>query len=102
MIDLLSEDLISLTNATALFPPRRRGKKPNISTLYRWAQRGCRGVTLESIQVGGTRCTSRQALARFIDALTQQSGNPHQPRQRPAPDPRRLERVEQELERAGI
>jgi hypothetical protein len=32
--------------------------------------RGCKGVVLESIEIGGTRCTSREALARFFERLT--------------------------------
>ena len=32
---------------------------------------GCRGVVLETIQVGGTRCTSREALQRFFENLSQ-------------------------------
>ena len=69
-IELSSETLISLTEATKHLPRRRGGKKPHVSCLYRWTKSGCKGVILESIQVGGTRCTSREALARFFDALT--------------------------------
>lgn len=70
MFDPLSETLVSLTDAAKLLPRRRRGSKPNVATLYRWTTAGCRGVVLESIQVGGTRCTSREALGRFLAALT--------------------------------
>lgn len=69
----LSEQLLSLTEAASLLPQRRKGRKPHVSTLYRWTEAGCRGVKLESIQVGGTRCTSPQALQRFIDRLTSHS-----------------------------
>jgi hypothetical protein len=64
------EELISLADAARLLPARRRGKKPHISCLYRWTTTGCRGVVLESVMVGGTRCTSREALTRFIAALS--------------------------------
>ena len=70
MIDPDKEDVISLANAAKSLPRRRGNKAPHISCLYRWTKSGCKGVILESIQVGGTRCTSREALARFFDALT--------------------------------
>ncbi len=69
MIDPFAEQLISLTEAAALLPRRRRGRKPAVATLYRWSTSGVRGVILETIQVGGTRCTSREALQRFFLAL---------------------------------
>lgn len=64
------EMLISLTEAAELLPARRSGKRPHVSTLYRWTLKGCRGVVLESLQAGGTRVTSREALARFCQRLT--------------------------------
>ena len=73
-IDLNTETVLSLTKATKGLPRRRRGKKPHISTLYRWSTAGCRGVVLETVQIGGTRCTSSQALARFFRKLTQNAG----------------------------
>ena len=66
----LSESVLSLTEATKCLPRRRAGKRPNVATLYSWTTCGCRGVVLETIQVGGTRCTSREALQRFFDRLT--------------------------------
>jgi hypothetical protein len=70
MIDSASETLISLADAAAELPRRRRGRKVHISCLYRWSTAGCRGVVLESIQVGATRCTSREALQRFFERLS--------------------------------
>ena len=60
MVDPSYESLITLTEATKGLPRRRRGKKPHVSTLYRWSTAGCRGVVLETIQIGGTRCTSKK------------------------------------------
>src|SRR5262249_51854892 len=71
MIDTTTETLIPLTQAAAELPRRRRGRKTNVSTLYRWSTAGCRGVVLETIQCGATRCTSREALARFFEGLSQ-------------------------------
>lgn len=81
MDGLLSENLITLSEAAALLPRRRRGRPTHPSTLFRWAGQGLRGVRLEIVQVGGTRCTSREALARFFSRLSgandpDQSGEP--------------------------
>lgn len=73
MIDPNTESLISLAETPKYLPRRRGGKRPHVSCIYRWTTSGCRGVVLESVQVGGTRCTSREALARFFRRLT--SGN---------------------------
>jgi hypothetical protein len=71
MIDSQPETLISLADAAKTLPRRRRGRKCHVSTLFRWTTIGVRGVVLESIQCGGTRCTSREALQRFFEALSQ-------------------------------
>lgn len=66
---LLREELLSLPAAAKILPRRRGDKKVHTATLYRWTVTGLRGVVLESLQVGGTRCTSREALQRFFDRL---------------------------------
>ena len=73
VIDISRESMISLSEAAKSLPRRRAGRKPNIATLYRWTTVGCRGVVLEFLQIGGTRCTSREAMQRFFDALTAQA-----------------------------
>jgi hypothetical protein len=70
MIDLLLEQPIPLVEAARECPRRRRGRPTHVSCLYRWTTSGCRGVVLESVQIGGTRCTTREAMARFFEALT--------------------------------
>ena len=70
-IRIADETVVSLTDATKYLPRRRKGKKPAVSTLYRWASVGVRGVTLETLQVGGTLCTSMQAMQRFFERLTE-------------------------------
>src|SRR4051812_22483214 len=69
-IDISQEALIPFTQAAAHLPRRRRGRKAAVSTLHRWATRGLRGVVLETLQVGGTKCTSLAALQRFFDRLS--------------------------------
>ena len=65
MINLSTETVVTLTAATNHLPRRRGGKKISPSTLYRWSKDG-----LETIRVGGTLCTSIQALQRFCEMLT--------------------------------
>jgi hypothetical protein len=59
-----------LAHSPEYVPRLRRGRKIHKSTCWRWATRGVRGVVLETVQVGGTRCTSREALQRFFERLT--------------------------------
>jgi hypothetical protein len=67
----IDETILPPPEAAKEVPRRRRGRKTHVSTLYRWMTSGCRGVVLESIQVGGTRCTSREALQRFFERLSE-------------------------------
>src|SRR5437763_6223445 len=69
-IDIATEEILTLAQAAATLPRRRRGRKTHVSTLYRWTMVGCRGIRLETIQIGGTRCTSREALQRFFERLS--------------------------------
>lgn len=73
MIQLTSETVVSFTQATRHVPSRRAGKKCAVQTLHRWSKNGYRGIKLESIRVGGTLCTSLEAIQRFCEALS--SGN---------------------------
>jgi Protein of unknown function (DUF1580) len=70
MIDASSESLIALADVPAHLPKRRGGKRPHVSCIYRWAQHGCKGVVLETLQCGGTKVTSREALQRFFERLS--------------------------------
>lgn len=65
---LFEESLLSLSEATNELA-RVRGKKPHVSTLWRWAKKGIRGVKLEVICVGGQIITSKEALDRFCKNL---------------------------------
>jgi hypothetical protein len=104
-IDSTTEHLISLTEAAKELPARRGNKRAHTSTLYRWTTSGCRGVKLEFVQIGGTRCTSHEALSRFYERLTlaaqgQSSDSTvrRTPRQRVADS----ERAERELDDLGV
>src|SRR5262249_54301345 len=74
-IDALTEKLRSFAEAASRLPALRGGKAVNPSTVWRWTRRGARArdgvlVRLESLKVGGTCCTSDEALLRFFRALS--------------------------------
>ena len=60
------EELVPLSAAAAWIASRTGGRRPNLSTLHRWASRGCRGVRLETVCVGHARFTSLEAVQRFF------------------------------------
>jgi hypothetical protein len=104
-IDIRSEEIFSLTAATRLPCFRnRRGDRPiNVSTLWRWATVGCRGIRLETILAGGSRATSLEAVERFFEALTVQAdpSAPTPPRHT-AQRRKQIEAAEKRLARAGV
>jgi hypothetical protein len=102
MIDPNTETLISLADAAKSMPPRRAGKKPHVSCLYRWTTTGCKGVVLESLQCGGTRVTSREALARFLRRLTQGDAGDVPAVRTVAQRQRAAERALRELDAEGL
>lgn len=67
------EKLVPLSVAARLLRPN--GRALHSSTVYRYISRGCSGVFLESIRVGGATYTSREAVHRFIIAVTAASRN---------------------------
>ena len=104
MIDISNETVISPADAVKNLPRRRGGKRPNISTVYRWMVDGVRGIKLESICIGGTRCTSIEALQRFFDRLTAKAdGQPvEKPQKLTAKRRKQIEAAEKRLEKAGV
>jgi len=72
MIDPATEPPVPLSQVPRVtwLPRRPGGRKLHQSTIFRWAQRGLRGVPLEVIRCGGTLCTSEAALVRFFERLT--------------------------------
>jgi hypothetical protein len=100
MIDLSSEQILTFSDARKLLPKRRGGKRPDISTLYRWCQVGLRGVRLEFIKIGGQTCTSIEALQRFFDALSTPTNGKGHPTTRSRS--KHNDHVEKELVDEGI
>jgi hypothetical protein len=77
---------------------RRGGRKPTISLGYRWAERGLKGHRLETAQFGGTRVTTKNAVFRFLAALSRGAGARHVT---PAARQRKAEKLDRELQKAG-
>jgi hypothetical protein len=100
MIDPSKETLLTLAEAARTLPRRRRGRPVHVSCLYRWTVSGCRGIFLESIQIGGTRCTSHEAMRRFFANLS--SRNTLQTPLPKGSSSRASQRAERELRRLGI
>jgi hypothetical protein len=61
---------VPLFDAPRLFPKDRRGRHPHISCVYRWSKYGKHGIVLESWLVGRCRCTTPEAIARFVERLS--------------------------------
>jgi hypothetical protein len=70
MINSAEENLIAIRDVPRRLPPRPNGKLLHISAVYRWTLRGLKGVRLETVRIGGTTYTSREALQRFSERLT--------------------------------
>lgn len=102
MIDPNTENLLSLAQAAKHLPKRRGGRPVHVSCVYRWTTTGCKGVILESIQIGGTRCTSKEALARFFRRLTDGATTASPTIRTPARRERDLQKAMKELEAAGV
>jgi len=96
MISVASETLLTLREAAGRVPGRRG--RIHVSAVYRWAQRGVRGMVLETIPVGETLCTSVEAMQRFCVALAQARRLPISY----GPEPRAIERAREELAKHGF
>lgn len=97
MIDPTTESLLSLTEAAQTLPGR-----PNVTTVWRWRNRGVRGVTLETVCIGGRRFTSREALARFCAATTAAADGVPVPAETPRQRSRAIERAERRATELGV
>ena len=59
-------DLLTVGEVCRLLPGRKPGQPLNRSTLYRWVLRGCRGVRLKLIKIGGLTRIRRSDLEEFV------------------------------------
>lgn len=97
MIDIHSEHMLTISQASQTLPGR-----PHVSTIWRWVNRGCRGVRLETVLIGGTRYTSREALQRMVDATTAVAAGEPTPSRTPRQRQADIDRAERELADADI
>lgn len=67
--DILSEHVIRLNRVPHLPPPASSGRRVGISSVYRWCDRGVRGVRLEYAHAPWGRITSVEAVERFLRRL---------------------------------
>jgi len=79
-------DLIPLEEVTKVLPRRLHR-----STVFRWAQKGRRGVRLKVVSMGGTRCTTERWLLEFFEAV-EGARVPHEPTRSPRLRPRQRRR----------
>jgi hypothetical protein len=107
MSDILSETIVSIRDAAALFPGRRT-KSLSFSTVWRWVLKGVRCgngqvVRLEAVRLGSRWVTSREAIARFSAALTPRwDDDPAPPPRTPEQRRRASEKAARALADAGI
>ena len=47
------------------------GRRPNLSTTWRWSTKGCKGIRLETVVFGGKRLTTVAMVEAFLSATTQ-------------------------------
>jgi hypothetical protein len=67
---LIEQEGLTMTEAAALLPGRKPGKRLYVNTLRRWCKKGLRnGVRLRSVLIGGHRLTTRRWLQEFIQAM---------------------------------
>lgn len=102
MIDTTIEQAIPLSVAARQVPNRNGGRGICAATIWRWAQRGLKGVRLETVMVGGLRMTSVEALGRFFAASTAAADGTPLPARTSAQRERAIAAAEKELAAAGI
>ena len=104
-IDPWRDSILTFPQAARLVPKIHRGKSTHLSTIHRWVQRGVGGVHLETISIGGSRCTSREALERFFSLITAKKnrGGTCEPTRTEAESARRRAgQIEVELDQLGF
>ncbi|MGE3172488.1 MAG: DUF1580 domain-containing protein [Planctomycetota bacterium] len=69
-IDVRREQILTFAEAAKVVGKWKGKSRVAFQTLHRWATRGCRGVALETLLIGGSRCTSMEALERFLHRVS--------------------------------
>jgi hypothetical protein len=69
---LIEKEGLTMTEAAALLPGRKPGKRLYVNTVWRWCMKGLRnGARLRSALIGGQRLTTRRWLQEFIQAMSE-------------------------------
>ena len=104
MIDIHSESIIPVSEIRSHVPRNpRTGKKAHLATGWRWIKRGCRGVKLETVLIGGKRYSSLEALQRFVERTTAAAdGTSTVTASTPSARKKAHEKASRELDAAGI
>src|SRR5262245_44023220 len=102
MIDSQIETILPFGVAARRLPSLRAGRPVSPATLWRWAAIGClsrsgQRIRLETIRIGGSTCTSIEALQRFFTRLSGEEAVATA-----APAGKRHARAEAALDAAGI
>jgi hypothetical protein len=95
-----STERISLNRARQLPILQREGRHVDLSTMWRWATRGCRGITLATEAIGGRRYTTVANVERFLHALNSGAADATAPT--PTQQKREIESSRRRLAAAGI
>jgi hypothetical protein len=101
MIDIVNDRLIVLAEVPKILPRKSGGKRLNLSTVYRWVQRGVNGKRLEAVRLGGVYYTSSEALQRFAESPFASDQSTENPRHRPDRDAA-FTKASRELDELGI
>jgi hypothetical protein len=108
--NLLTEKLISISQAARLIPGyRRTARTAHPSCVFRWMRDGVRLPTgellrLEGFRLAGRWLTSREALARFVDRQNagRESASAPPAIRTPTRRQRAADRAARKLEKLGI
>ena len=71
MIDTEKEHPYSAAELSRLLAEKKNVQRSE-SCINNWIRRGTRGVKLESIIIGGQRCSTIEAYERFIEELAKE------------------------------
>ncbi len=106
MIDITAEHLIAPREYCEMRPPGRNGRPMHIATAYRHIFNGVRGIKLEHVKIGSQIYTSREAVQRFIEAMTDlprgKSPSPAKPPRTTAARSKAFARAEAALDDLGV
>src|SRR5262245_11458459 len=103
-INLTEETVVPFSEAARRLPPLRAGRRVSPSTIWRWSAAGVlsrsgKRIRLETIRVGGSSCTSLEALQRFFSKLSDDEPSGGVPA---APMGKAHQQAEGALDAAGI